>query len=91
MEKYCPCCMTPVEEGKPCGACGQPVEHYAPSPHHLPPGAVLKERYLVGRVLGTGGFGITCIGRDLYLELRVAIKEYFPTDKAGRISQTFWM
>ena len=36
-------------------------------------------RYLVGRALGEGGFGITYLGRDLRLELRVAIKEYFPT------------
>ena len=32
-----------------------------------------------GRALGEGGFGITYLGRDLRLELRVAIKEYFPT------------
>ena len=84
---FCPYCMTPVEEGKPCGACGLTQGSYTPSPHHLPPGTVLKERYLVGRVLGEGGFGITYIGCDLQLELKVAIKEYFPTDKASRVSQ----
>lgn len=85
--KFCPYCMTPVEDGKPCGACGLTQGSYTPSPHHLPPGTVLKERYLVGRVLGEGGFGITYIGCDLQLELKVAIKEYFPTDKASRVSQ----
>lgn len=84
---FCPYCMAPVEEGKPCGACGLTQGSYTPSPHHLPPGTVLKERYLVGRVLGEGGFGITYIGCDLQLELKVAIKEYFPTDKASRVSQ----
>lgn len=84
---FCPYCMSPVEEGKPCGACGLTQGSYTPSPHHLPPGTVLKERYLVGRVLGEGGFGITYIGCDLQLELKVAIKEYFPTDKASRVSQ----
>lgn len=85
--KFCPYCMAPVEDGKPCGACGLTQGSYTPSPHHLPPGTVLKERYLVGRVLGEGGFGITYIGCDLQLELKVAIKEYFPTDKASRVSQ----
>lgn len=84
---FCPYCMAPVEAGKPCGACGLTQGSYTPSPHHLPPGTVLKERYLVGRVLGEGGFGITYIGCDLQLELKVAIKEYFPTDKASRVSQ----
>ena len=42
------------------------------------------DRYLVGRVLGEGGFGITYIGCDLRLELKVAIKEYYPVDKASR-------
>lgn len=84
---FCPYCMSAVEEGKPCGACGLTQGSYTPSPHHLPPGTVLKDRYLVGRVLGEGGFGITYIGCDLQLELKVAIKEYFPTDKASRVSQ----
>ena len=85
--KFCPYCMSTVEDGKPCGACGLTQGSYTPSPHHLPPGTVLKERYLVGRVLGEGGFGITYIGCDLQLELKVAIKEYFPTDKASRVAQ----
>ena len=57
-----------------------------PSPHHLPPGTVLLGRYLVGRALGEGGFGITYIGYDLRLELKVAIKEYYPVDRATRNS-----
>lgn len=85
--KFCPYCMSPVEDGKPCGACGLTQGSYTPSPHHLPPGTVLKDRYLVGRVLGEGGFGITYIGCDLQLELKTAIKEYFPTDKASRVSE----
>ena len=60
--------------------------NYVPSPHHLPPGTVLLGRYLVGRALGEGGFGITYIGYDLRLELKVAIKEYYPVDRATRNS-----
>lgn len=85
-QEYCPYCMNPVEKDSPCPACGLTAGAYAPSPHHLPPGTVLRERYLVGRVLGEGGFGITYIGCDLRLELKVAIKEYFPTDRANRVA-----
>ncbi len=85
--KYCPYCMNPVEPGEPCPSCGLTAGAYAPSPHHLPPGTVLRERYLIGRVLGEGGFGITYIGCDLRLELKVAIKEYFPTDRANRVAR----
>lgn len=83
-KNYCPYCMTPVPEGESCSVCGLTSGTYIPSPHHLPPGTVLMDRYLVGRVLGEGGFGITYIGCDLKLELKVAIKEYYPVDRATR-------
>ena len=83
-ERFCPYCMSAVEEGVPCSSCGLTAGAYNPLPHHLPPGTILMDRYLVGRVLGEGGFGITYIGCDLRLELKVAIKEYFPTDKVTR-------
>jgi len=45
----------------------------------LPPGArVHGEKYVVGQVLGRGGFGITYRGRDQHLHRDVAIKEFFP-------------
>ena len=83
---FCPYCMSPVEPDAPCPVCGLTEGSYTPSHHHLPPGTILRDRYLVGRALGEGGFGITYIGCDLRLELKVAIKEYFPTDRASRMS-----
>lgn len=50
----------------------------APSPHHLAPGTILHNRYQLGCILGEGGNGITYIGYDLVLQLKVAVKEYFP-------------
>ncbi|MCR5136975.1 MAG: protein kinase [Oscillospiraceae bacterium] len=47
-------------------------------------GSILEGRYTVGRVLGQGGFGITYIALDDQTKERVAIKEYLPTDFAGR-------
>ena len=83
-QKYCPYCMTPVKPGEPCPGCGLTEGSYHPQSHHLPPGTVLAGRYLLGRVLGEGGFGITYIGCDTRLELRVAVKEYFPGNHVAR-------
>ena len=85
--RYCTYCLNPLEREASCPVCGRSEGAYAPLPHHLPPGTMLLGRYLIGRVLGEGGFGITYIGLDLRLELRVAIKEYFPTDRVTRMSQ----
>ncbi|MCD8052087.1 MAG: serine/threonine protein kinase [Clostridiales bacterium] len=85
-EGFCLYCMSRVAPGETCPHCGLTQGAYTPAPHHLPPGTVLAGRYLVGRVLGEGGFGITYIGCDLRLEMKVAIKEYFPADQVSRFS-----
>lgn len=54
--------------------------------HQLPRGTVLNGRYTVGEVLGQGGFGITYAAQDLVLNVRVAIKEYYPTGYVNRDS-----
>ena len=79
MERYCPYCMHPVQPGQPCPSCKRDPETYRPESRQLPPGTLLQERYVLGRALGAGGFGITYLGWDLKLERRVAVKEYFPT------------
>ena len=85
-QAYCPYCMTPVKPGEPCPKCGLTEGSYHSQPHHLPPGTVLADRYMLGRVLGEGGFGITYIGCDTRLELRVAVKEYYPGNHVTRNS-----
>ena len=76
-EKRCFGCMKIKPEGTACVYCGY-EEGMQNESHQLPAGTVLKEQYLIGRVLGQGGFGITYLGWDLYLDIPVAIKEYFP-------------
>lgn len=66
-----------------CEYCGYD-ERSANLPHQLPVGSILGNQYLVGRVLGQGGFGITYIGWDQNLSTRVAIKEYFPAGVVQR-------
>ncbi len=85
MEKqYCPYCMTLTMPGEPCPNCGRTGGAYTAQPHQLPPGTMLAGRYLLGRVLGEGGFGITYIGWDTRLKLRVAVKEYYPVNHVSR-------
>ena len=68
MRDYCPYCMAPASPGQPCPHCGRDPGTYQPGSHHFLPGKLLHERYLVGRVLGEGGFGITYLGLDASLE-----------------------
>lgn len=79
--------MQPKEGGGTCPHCGFDAETYEAAPHHLPPETVLNGKYLVGRVLGEGGFGITYLGWDLNLQLKVAIKEYYPNGFVTRGSR----
>ncbi|NTU77459.1 MAG: serine/threonine protein kinase, partial [Alphaproteobacteria bacterium] len=72
-------CMREKPNDGVCPYCGFDEAQYEPSPHHLPPRSILGGKCLVGRVLGEGGFGITYMGWDLNLDLKLAIKEYFPT------------
>ena len=83
MNEYCLKCMTPLFGETKCPHCGAEGPE-TPAPHVLIPGTILNDRYLLGEMIGQGGFGITYIGRDLMLDLRVAIKEYFPSGYANR-------
>lgn len=66
-----------------CEHCGY-NENIPNYPHQLPMGTVLMGQYLVGKVLGQGGFGITYMGWDQNLDVPVAIKEYFPNGFVNR-------
>ena len=84
LEHLCMGCMAERGDIERCPHCGW-VEGTAPeSPLHLPPRTILNEKYLLGRVLGQGGFGITYLGWDINLNLKLAIKEYMPQDLASR-------
>lgn len=57
-------------------------------PLALPEGTVLAGQYIVERVLGQGGFGITYEAKDHKTGERVAVKEFFPDAMATRTDQT---
>ena len=80
----CMGCMKEKGESEACPHCGYVSPKEQENAAYLPEGTVLQNRYLLGRVLGQGGFGITYIGYDNTLDARVAIKEYYPGDIAQR-------
>ena len=57
-------------------------------PLALAPGSILNGRYIIGRVLGQGGFGITYTARDHQTGEIVAIKEFFPDSMVTRSNHT---
>ena len=77
----CMQCMEEYDERLDrCPHCHQQPQ--APEPFQLPYGTMLDDRFLIGAMLGHGGFGITYIGWDTLLDQKVAIKEYLPMNLA---------
>lgn len=82
-ERICYGCFQEKEPGSFCPHCGFNENEEQPY-LALPLGTLLNGRYMLGKVLGIGGFGITYLGYDLTLEIKVAIKEYIPSSIATR-------
>lgn len=82
----CYSCMQPLPDKKIhlCPHCGEPLKISYNTDMFLAPGSVLQGKFLVGKVLGSGGFGNTYIGWNKVLQCRVAIKEYFPKHLSSR-------
>lgn len=84
---YCMKCMREYKDGERfCPVCGNRHGQEEQPPYALRCGTVLKEKYLIGKVIGQGGFGITYIGMDTMLKRKVAIKEYYPMS-AGAVTR----
>ena len=66
-QRRCAGCMA-VTSGPYCQHCGRPAE-MDNEPHQLPVGTVLRGQYMVGRVLGQGGFGITYLAEEESLSM----------------------
>ncbi len=52
-------CMEDSSGAAVCPQCGWLAGQEAESPLYLPPGTILPDQFVVGRVLGHGGFGIS--------------------------------
>lgn len=85
----CMNCMCEKGDEEKCPFCG-----YEKKPEddgfsaYLKENTLLNDRYIIGRVLGQGGFGITYVGYDTVLNRRIAIKEYYPAEISQRVPGT---
>ncbi len=89
LSKLCAYCFSNKLPGAVCPHCHWQEGLSTASPSYLPPQTILHGKYLLGRVLGQGGFGITYLALDLDLGIKLAIKEYFPREFANRNSGEF--
>ncbi len=84
-DRLCMGCMTELDQpAARCPRCGFDERKYERPDNSLPLREILHGKYLIGRVIGCGGFGITYIGWDFYQCKKVCIKEYFPKMIAAR-------
>ncbi len=80
----CDFCFEPIGPGNVCTKCGLSHEKYQAEAGLLMPGTNLLGKYIIGRVLGRGGFGATYLAYSSERDKVVAIKEYYPTGIANR-------
>ena len=85
-QKICGNCFAEMQaEEQVCAQCGCELQKSQEAyPLALPVGTILGGRYILGRVLGQGGFGITYLAQDYQKKEHVAVKEYFPDTMATR-------
>ncbi len=77
-------CLSDIGIADTCPHCGFSISAYQQPYGALPLGTQLDNRYILGKVLGSGGFGITYLAYDKRLDVAVAIKEYLPKSLAMR-------
>ena len=76
--------FSPIKK-EPCKKCGFSEKSYKPDNIALPCGTILMGNFLIGEVIGKGGFGVTYLGYDMRMDKIIAVKEYYPNGIAYRL------
>ena len=77
-------CMEPLGSDSVCAHCGYD-RNTTSLANYIKPGTMLHERFLVGKVTGANGEGVTYIGYDTSVDCKVLIREYFPERLCSRV------
>lgn len=91
VNNLCMKCMNESMVNGICRDCGAGTDLVQEPAFALPVHTILNGKYLVGAVIGHGGFGITYIAFDMERNKKVAIKEYMPEGIAIRLPGTTMM
>lgn len=83
--KLCMGCMESIEDRvTTCPHCGYDETTLRQESYYLAPGTIVGGKYIVGRVLGYGGYTVTYLGMDAELNRKIMVKEYLPSDFSTR-------
>ena len=85
LQELCLSCFQIKGEFDVCPYCGYVSGTEPEQAYHLQPGKILAGRYIVGIVLGFGGFGVTYKAWDSKLSTIVAVKEFYPNGLVSRV------
>lgn len=82
--ELCMNCFSVKGSFEVCPYCGYEEGTPPAQPHYLTPGTILGNHFIVGTVIGVGGFGITYKCFDITLGVVVAVKEFYPVGLVNR-------
>ena len=84
LQKICPDCFSESMKGGKCSRCGYERAPEKMNNLQLPQFFVLYDRYILGKVIGSGGFGITYKAYDMLNNTLCAVKEFVPLGISAR-------
>ena len=88
MERCLNCMEIYDEQYDICPYCGFKKNTPPDIKYHLYPGTVIANRYIIGTVIGHGGFGVTYVAWDTQLSIKTAVKEFYPAGLVSRSAET---
>lgn len=87
-QQLCPLCFEQLPEEAAGEVCGNCKDNRMEADANLPAGTILLGKFIIGKILGKGGFGVTYLAYDLKNSCKVAIKEYMPDTLSYRTPGT---